>query len=151
MIKVIYVFLLMAASVEDYRHHQVKKIYVYLSVLIGCIRMCTVQEHRWVSLTLTCSFFLVLYLLYRLAVRWAARTGRAGGLGGADVRLIPGMMLVQGWDVALTGIFLGLLTAVLVNAIRRRWKEEIPLVPWMAAGCILVELLRGIGRIRIYL
>lgn len=138
MIKVIYAFLLFAASLEDYRSHRIRSVHIYLTTLLGCIRISTVQEHRWVSLALTCSFFVALCVVYRLSVVLAAKKGRAGGLGGADVRLIPGMMLVQGWDTALTGILIGLLAAIAVYGISGRWKEEIPLVPWMSAGCLLL-------------
>lgn len=60
--------------------------------------------------------------------------------GGADVRMIPAMMLVQGWDAALTGVFLGLCMAALFHLTAGRQKKEIPLVPWMGMGCFLVEI-----------
>ena len=61
-------------------------------------------------------------------------------LGGADVRIIPAMMMVQGWDTALTGVFVGLLAAVLYFLTAGKQKKEIPLVPWMGIGCFLVEI-----------
>ncbi|MBO5352434.1 MAG: prepilin peptidase [Lachnospiraceae bacterium] len=142
MIKVIYICLLLAASLEDFRYHRIRRIHIYLTTLLGCICMSTVQEHRWVSLTLTCSFFLVLYMIYRLSAALAGKKGRSGGLGGADVRMIPGMMLVQGWDVALTGILIGLVSAIVVYGFKGRWREEIPLIPWMSAGCLLMMVIR---------
>ena len=42
------------------------------------------------------------------------------------VFLIPAMMLVQGWDVALTGVFVGLLLATGKNIICKKKNREIP-------------------------
>lgn len=141
LIKIAYILLLAAAAIEDTKHHRVDKIYSILLLVIGCIQMYTIQEGRWVSLALTCICFLVLYGLYGLVLVWSKHRKRKISFGGADVRLIPGMMLVQGWDVALTGIFGGLTAAVVWTLVKKQWKEEIPLVPWMSVGCIVMEIL----------
>jgi len=57
------------------------------------------------------------------------------------VKLIPGMMLMQGWDIALMGIFTGLVPTLLYHLLVVKEKKEIPLVPWMTAGCFTVEVI----------
>ena len=60
------------------------------------------------------------------------------------MRLIPAMMLAQGVETALFGVFLGLLVAWTVALIQKGEKKEIPLIPWMTGGCILAEVLKKI-------
>lgn len=141
MVTGIYFLLLLAASVEDYRSHRVKRHWVLAVYLLGLINILLHKENRWVTLALTCVCFGLLYLAYQGVERLAKQTGRPFSLGGADVRLIPGMMLVQGWDVALTGVFAGLLAAILCYLPAKRRKKEIPLVPWMALGCFFTEII----------
>ena len=83
---------------------------------------------------------MLLYLFYKLVLYVSARWSLTYTFGGADVKMIPGMMLMQGWDVALTGIFAGLLLAVVSYLVILRQKKEIPLIPWMSAGCFIAEL-----------
>lgn len=141
MITGIYFLVLLAAAVEDYRTHRVKG-YLVLSVwLIGLIKIFLIKENRWVTLALTCVCFVLLLFLYSFINSIMRRKKKALSFGGADVRLIPGMMLAQGWDVALTGVFLGLLCAGIYYIPAKRRKREIPLVPWMAAGCFFIEII----------
>ena len=141
MITVIYFLLLAVASVEDYRSHRVSK-YIEPAVwLLGLINIILTKENRWVTVSLTCLCFVVLYVCYLLVNRLSQKGNRELVFGGADVRLIPAMMLVQGWDTALLGIFLGLAAALLRYGAGRRKSREIPLVPWMSAGCFLIEII----------
>lgn len=132
MIKVLYFLLLLMASAEDGRTHTVKPYKVILLWVLGIINIMVTKENRWVTLTLTCLCFGLLVLIYHLMRRY--------GFGGADVRMIPAMMLVQGWDAALAGIFCGLICAIFCYVLTGKGKKEIPLVPWMTAGCFLVEI-----------
>jgi len=140
LIKVIYFLLLLMASVEDGRTHTVKPYKVILLWVLGMIHMIVAKENRWVTFALTCLCFGLLVLLYYLMLWLAGKKRREIYFGGADVRMIPAMMLIQGWDVALAGVFLGLLGTVICRLTVKREQKEIPLVPWMSAGCFLVEI-----------
>lgn len=133
-----FLFLFMAAA-EDYAHHTVKPQLVFAVGITGFLN-CITKENRWVTLTLTCVCFFLLFLFYCLIQRLAERYSLPWKFGGADVRLIPGMMLMQGWDVALTGVFLGLVFSLTYYLFVK--KNEIPLVPWMTAGCLFMEILQ---------
>ena len=98
------------------------------------------KENRWVEVTLTCVCFIMLLVGYAIIKKVAEKRSLPLCLGGADVRIIPAMMMVQGWDTALTGVFVGLLAAVLYFLTAGKQKKEIPLVPWMGIGCLLVEI-----------
>ncbi len=141
MITAIYFLLLLAASVEDYRSHKVSGCRVAAVWLLGIIHIAMEKENRWVTVALTCVCFIVLLLLYWFIRRAAERKKQELRFGGADVRLIPAMMLVQGWDRALTGVLSGLLAAAVYHLAPDRRKKEIPLVPWMTAGCFLLEII----------
>ena len=135
-----FLFLFMAAA-EDYRYHTVRPQFVFAVGLIGILN-CITKEDRWVTLALTCVCFFHLFLFYQFIQRLAEHYALPWKFGGADVRLIPGMMLMQGWDVALAGIFFGLVCLMLCYLGVKKKTSEIPLVPWMAAGSFCVELLR---------
>lgn len=139
MLKVVYFLLLGAASAEDYRYHTVSPRWTILVFLVGILNLIMTKENRWVTLALTCACFILLYLIYRVVLFLAEHRGLSWSFGGADVRLIPGMMLAQGWDIALSGVFAGLVLAVLYHFLFVKEKKELPLVPWMAAGCLFVE------------
>jgi len=140
LITVLYVLLLVTASAEDYKSHRVNRMVVMSVWLLGFIRIVLEKEDRWVTVALTCVCFIVLYAYYRLIRYLAEHCSRPLAFGGADVKLIPAMMLVQGWDTALLGVFLGLSAATGRYAISTGKMQRIPLVPWMSAGCILVEI-----------
>lgn len=141
MLKVCYFLLLAGASAEDYKHHTVRPQWTVSVFLLGLVNMIVQKNNRWVTLTLTCVCFLLLWAVYRMVLWVSRRKGLQWQFGGADVRLIPGMMLVQGWDVALGGVFAGLsLAAVYYMAVVRK-RKALPLVPWMAAGCLAAELM----------
>jgi len=140
MIKGIYFAVLLALSMEDVRTKNVNPYAVLGIYALGLIKTLLSKEDRWVSLTLTCVCFSLLFGGYVLVRQIVAKKGLRLAFGGADVRLIPGMMLVQGWDRALAGVFIGMLATVLWYGIKRRADREIPLVPWMSAGCFLVEI-----------
>lgn len=140
MITGIYFFLLLVASVEDYKSHTVQGYKIVLLWLLGCFNIIFQKNNRWVTITLTCICFLVLFLVYLMVGKMAEKKNCFFVFGGADVRMIPAMMLVQGWDVALTGVFLGLLGAILIYLSDKKHNREIPLVPWMSSGCFLVEI-----------
>ena len=146
MLKILYFLLLFVVSLEDYRHHTVKPRWIATIGIIGFLN-CITKENRWVTLALTCACFLLLFLVYQLIRILEKRYSLSWKFGGADVRLIPGMMLMQGWDVALTGIFVGLFLAVGYYVFKKGKSREIPLVPWMSAGCLMVELLFYITKI----
>lgn len=140
MLKILYFLILLAASAEDIRHYTVRPRWIVAVGMVGFLN-CITKENRWVTMALTCACFLFLFLFYKV-IQWLAARGKfAWAFGGADVRLIPGMMLAQGWDTALEGIFMGLFCAVIYHVAVHRQRKEIPLVPWMSAGCLLVELL----------
>lgn len=141
MITGVYVLLLLIASAEDYRRHTVSGHWVLAVWILGVINMALHKENRWVTVTLTCICFILLWILYLLINRMAQQRQLAWSFGGADVRLIPAMMLVQGWDAALAGVFSGLVLAVLYYLMAGGKKKEVPLVPWMTAGCFLVEII----------
>lgn len=140
LLKTVYFLLLLAASVEDYRYHTVKPCWTVSMSLLGLLNMIRIKENRWVTLALTCACFLLLFFIYKLVEGLAKSRELVWQFGGADVRLIPGMMLVQGWDVALLGVFVGLVSVLLYHYVVRKEKKEIPLVPWMSTGCFVVEL-----------
>lgn len=140
MITVMYFLLLLAASSEDYRTHTVSARWTWLMWILGLINIVLVKENRWVTITLTCLSFLTLWLIYVLVRKAAVCRKTVWEFGGADVRLIPAMMLAQGWEEALTGVFAGLCLSVLCSVFRRSNRRRIPLVPWMTAGCFLVEI-----------
>lgn len=135
-----YFLLLLILSVQDARTKSVNPYLIYGVYVLGLIKILINKENRWVSLILTCICFVLLCTLYGLTKRIAVGKKLPPVFGGADVRLIPGMMLVQGWDKALTGVFFGLAAVVLGYYIQRRKQREIPLIPWMSAGCFLVEI-----------
>lgn len=141
MVLAIYFLLLLAASVEDSRTHTVQPYKIWLVWLLGMVHIVLEKENRWVTLALTCICFVFLLIVYRLVIYAAKYRKQSLCFGGADVKLIPGMLLVQGWDVALFGIFLGLLAAMFCHLFSGKRESEIPLVPWMSAGCLLVELI----------
>lgn len=135
-----YFLMLMLAALEDKKTHFIRPCWPIAIGILGFLHGIT-KENRWVTLALTCVCFLLFFLLYHM-VRFAEKKQWIHWqFGGADVRLIPGMMLMQGWEKALTGIFLGLLAAAGYYLVIVRKKVEIPLVPWMAAGCFMVEVL----------
>lgn len=135
-----YFLMLLLVAVEDKKTHSVRPCWPIAIGLLGFLH-CMTKEDRWVTLALACACFLCFFIVYHL-VRFAEKKKWVSWmLGGADVRLIPGMMLMQGWETALTGILLGLLGAAGYYLMINRQKTEIPLVPWMTAGCFTVELL----------
>lgn len=140
LLKVIYFLLLLAASVEDYRYRTVSPRWTVSVLALGLLNTI-INENRWVTLALTCACFLLLFCVYKAVELLTEKKGGDLQFGGADVRLIPGMMLVQGWDMALTGVFAGFVVALLYHFLVVRGKKEIPLVPWMAAGCFVIEML----------
>lgn len=141
MITGIYFLLLLILSVEDYTSCTVRRYWIPCVYVLGIVKSLTDNENRWVTLALTCACFGMLYLVYLGTKLVAKKTGRVLRFGGADVRLIPGMMLVQGWDVALTGVFIGLLSALLFLRRKKQETGEFPLIPWMSAGCFLTEII----------
>lgn len=141
MILGIYFLLMLMASVEDYRTHTVGRHWVLAIWSLGIINIAFQKESRWVTVLLTCICFTLLLLLYFLVQKATEWRNCSLNFGGADVRLIPAMMLVQGWDTALTGIFVGMSGIVLYYFITGRKKKAIPLVPWMTFGCFLVEII----------
>ena len=130
---------------EDFKYHTVKQFWTTGVFLLGIVNLILTKESRWVTLALTCACFLLLYLFYKIIQIIAEHTGLPWQFGGADVRLIPGMMLVQGWDTALSGVFTGFVFAMLYYCLYAKGKKELPLVPWMTAGCIVVELVKFFG------
>lgn len=135
-----YFLMLMLASLEDKKTHFIRPCWPTAIGILGFLH-CITKENRWVTLALTCVCFLLFFFLYHLVRIAEKRQWIRWQFGGADVRLIPGMMLMQGWEKALTGIFLGLLAAAGYYLVIVRKKTEIPLVPWMAAGCFMIEVL----------
>ena len=140
MILVIYSLILLTASAEDCRNHTVSSWKVLAVWVLGLLNIVTNKENRWVTVTLTCICFLVLCLIYYLLRRVSLRWNCGLRFGGADVRLIPAMMLVQGWDTALCGVFAGLCGGLFYYFFKKKRKADIPLVPWMSAGCVIVEI-----------
>ncbi len=138
-LKTVYFLLLGAASAEDFKYHTVRPGWIIAVFLLGILNLILTKENRWVTLALTCACFLFLFLFYKLVQMFAKKTGLPWQFGGADVRLIPGMMLVQGWDAGLSGVFAGLVLAMLYYGLCAKKKKELPLVPWMTAGCIMIE------------
>lgn len=138
MLQVVCVLLLVAASVEDCRKHQVNRWWTRGVFLLGILHIITEKENRWVTVTLTCICIFFLYLFYRLILFLEVRKNLSWKFGAADVRLIFGMMLVQGWDVALTGVLLGLLAAAVYYLVCAKEKKDIPLIPWMTAGWVVM-------------
>ena len=141
MLLIMYFLLLLAASIEDYKFHKVRHSFVAGTLLIGVLCVINRKEDRWVTVALTCFCFLLLLLFYLVVNQFSRRFGQNWKLGGADVRLIPCMMLVQGWDVALFGVLCGLVAALLYAALSGKWKQELGLVPWMSSGCLFAEQL----------
>jgi len=141
LITVLYFLLLAAISAEDYKSHKVNRYAVLVIWLLGLINIVLEKENRWVSVALTCVCFAVLYVGYLLVRSLKVCSDRGIRFGGADVRLIPAMMLVQGWDVALTGVFIGFVAAVFFYMPAGKQRKEIPLVPWMSAGCLSAEII----------
>jgi len=141
LITVIYFLLLLAASAEDYKSHTVNRYLVGAVWLLGLINIVLKKENRWVTIALTCICFIALFVCYVVVRHLEEHGKRKLRFGGADVRLIPAMMLVQGWDTALTGVFAGLMAALIWYAASGRKKFEIPLVPWMSTGCFLIEII----------
>lgn len=139
MLKFIYFLLLFFASAEDYKYHTVKSHWVISVFLLGLLNIIT-KENRWVTLALTCACFMVLLLVYKVVAMLAVSKRTDWKFGGADVRLVPGMMLVQGWDIALMGIFIGFISVLVYYLVIARERKAIPLVPWMTAGCFAVEV-----------
>lgn len=140
MLQAVCFLLLMAASVEDYRKHRVSRWWTRGVFLLGLVNIILEKENRWVTVTLTCVCLFVLYLLYRLVLILEYRYGFSWTFGGADVRLIPAMMLVLGWEPALVGVLLGFLLVAVWYLFRGKEKQEIPLVPWMTAGWLMVQV-----------
>lgn len=140
MITGIYFLLLLVMSAEDFRTRTVHWYWIPAVYVLGILKSFISKENRWVTLALTCVCFILLYLFYCGVKLWTQKNGRTLTFGGADVRLVPGMMLVQGWDTALTGVFLGLSAALLAGQGKKQKNREIPLIPWMSAGCFLVEI-----------
>ena len=140
MLYLFYFLLLLMASVEDKKTHLVRPCWPVAIGILGFIN-CITKENRWVTVALTCACFFLLFLLYQLVWQAEKKQWIFWKFGGADVRLIPGMMLMQGWDVALTGVFVGLAAAAGYYLVIARKHKEIPLVPWMAAGSFIVEVL----------
>lgn len=143
MLDIVYFLMLLMAAVEDKKDHCINPCWPIAIGILGLLN-CMTREDRWVTLALTCACFLLLFLLYQL-VRFAEKKAWvAWQFGGADVRLIPGMMLMQGWDTALTGILAGLLAAAGYYLFPGRKEGEIPMIPWMAGGCFAIAVLRNI-------
>ena len=147
MLKFGYFLLLVAASVEDYRKHRVSPWWITGVFLMGIINIISVKENRWVTIALTCACILVLYLFYQLILVLAQKHELPWKFGGADVRLIPGMMLVQGWDTALAGVLIGFLLAMGYYLFLLKSKKEIPLAPWMTLGCLVIEAVHIVNTI----
>lgn len=141
MLQVVCFLFLVAASVEDCRKHRVNRWWTRGVFLFGMIHIITVKENRWVTVTLTCICTVLFYLVYRLTIVLEARKGLSWKFGAADVRLLSGMMLLQGWDTALTGALIGLLAAAVYYLFFAGAKRDIPLVPWMTAGWLVMLML----------
>lgn len=138
-IQVLYFFFLLVASIEDYKYHKVHGEWITAIFLLGIVRLCLEEEYRWVTVTLACICFLLFYLIYQVVSLLSKKYNKNLSFGGADVRIIPSMMLVQGWDKALLAVFFGLLFAVLKAYIGKEKKKEIPLIPWITLGSIFIK------------
>lgn len=138
---------LFVCAAEDLKHHKVSNRWTAVLCLPGLIRIGMEPEDRWETAVLTCLFFFLLYVLYRLTRFLGKKSSRRISFGGADVRLIPGMMLFLGWKEALCGIFTGLCAAAVWYVVallsgKGRREREVPLVPWIASGTAVVTLAR---------
>ena len=138
-IQVLYFFLLLVASIEDYKYHRVRGRWIIAMFLLGVLRLYFEREYRWVTVALACICFLFLYMMYYVVALLAKKYKKRVVFGGADVRLIPAMMLVQGWENALLAVFLGLLLAIFKAFICKEKKKEIPLIPWITLGSIFIK------------
>lgn len=98
-----------------------------------------------------CLFFGLLLLVYQLANRLGAPKESSFALGGADVKLMFGILLVFEWQQALYGLLFGLSAAavwLLLHGLmqhsrtgRHRPIRKLPLVPWIAGGSYASQLL----------
>ena len=130
------ILLLCGASGEDIKYHRVHRRWEIGIFLLGVLRLCVTEDNRWVTIALTCFCFLLWYILYLVAAEWM-------NFGGADVRLMTGCMLALGVPEALYGLFLGFcMTALYVVLVKKKCRDEIPLVPWMTAGIIVYEFIQ---------
>ena len=139
-ILVIYFCFLLFASIEDYKYHKVHPRWEIGIFSLGLLRLYLEQDNRWVTVTLTCLCFFLFYSLYSITLLLQKKGYQKLSFGGADVRMIPSMMLVQGWETALLGVFLGLLVALLKTIIRKEQKKELPLIPWISIGSMICQL-----------
>lgn len=137
--------ILLICAAADIKQHKVSNRWTAALCLPGLIRIVLEPEDRWETAVLTCLFFFLMYFLYRIVLLAGRRNSRQLSFGGADVKLMFGMMLFLGWKEALHGIFAGLSALVLWYAAgvltgKIRKNREVALVPWLVFGVIIVEL-----------
>lgn len=130
--------ILALAALEDIQFHRVRRRWETGLCLCGVLRMCVTEESRWATWSLTCVCFFMWYVLYLVAKK------KEYQFGGADVRLMTYAIPALGVSTALPGIWLGCIGACGVLIFHGKHKREIPLVPWIAGGCFLMELLQKI-------
>ena len=59
-------------------------------------------------------------------------------IGGADIKIVAAMSFALGMVKGTAGMFIGVLFAVIINAIKKNRKEGFPMIPYLAAGYIAV-------------
>lgn len=147
---IVFCALLLVAAAEDIKQHKVSNRIIGAVCLLGAVNICIRPKDRWETIALTCLFLCLLILLYFVANHIGQGMGGRCYLGGADVKLALGSMLFLGWEKALYGMFFGLAVAAAVYTAKKivTWgrkngkkdaSTEIPLVPWIACGLLVVS------------
>lgn len=65
---------------------------------------------------------------------------KTGSIGGGDVKLMAACGFVLGVSRSYGALMLGLLAAVLCNAVFNKEKRPFPLIPYLALGCFAILL-----------
>lgn len=101
-------------------------------------------------------FFIIISLLYESKIIYGQRILETviiiiplllvwlwlkAGIGAGDIKLIGVLILIYSLEIALYGILLGLVAAILWNIISKKETKNIPLVPFISCGILFTVIL----------
>jgi leader peptidase (prepilin peptidase)/N-methyltransferase len=126
--------ILLLASIQDIKSHEVSDFYHVLIVATALIGISLPQLPGM----LIGAFFITLPVLI-VEIR------HPGGIGGADIKLTAACTFFLGIQRGLVFLLIGLILAVVSNRIinavmKTRYKEPFALVPYLSVGCMVAYL-----------
>lgn len=120
----IFTLILLLASYSDIKTRECDD---YLSVMILITAFIGVDLSDIMNMSIAGAFTAGIFLLVVLDV--------SDGIGGADIKLASASVFLLGFRRGIIGLVIGLLLAIIVNAIKRK-KSGFPMIPYLTAAFI---------------